>query len=115
MKKAKTTLASGEGIAKVLCVTSNSNLYEATPEEVAGSAVPSAVIGALASRHTLEQNSSPAFSVINRGAAELYQAQMGGYAFLVKDGKVYAAKLNGGDWTRFADGTAFTAALEQAT
>lgn len=115
MKKAKTTLASGEGIAKVLCVTSNSNLYEATPEEVAGSAVPSAVIGALASRHTLEENSSPAFSVINRGAAELYQAQMGGYAFLIKDGKVYAAKLNGGDWTRFADGTAFTAALEQAT
>lgn len=115
MKKAKTTLASGEGIAKVLCITSNSDLYEATPEEVGNASVPSTVIGALASNFTLEGNSSPAFAVNNRGAAELYQAQMGGYAFLLKDGKVYAAKLNGSDWTKFADGTAFTTALEQAT
>lgn len=115
MKKAKTTLASGEGIAKVLCITSNSDLYEANPEEVGNAAIPSTVIGALASRFTLEENSSPAFAVNNRGAAELYQAQMGGYAFLIKDGKVYAAKLNGGDWTKFADGTAFTSALEAVT
>ena len=115
MKKAKTSLNNGEGIAKVLCITSNSDLYEANPDEVAGAAIPSAVIGALASQYTLEESSSPAFTVKNRGAAELYQAQMGGYAFLIKDGKVYAAKLNGGDWTKFADGTEFTTALEAAT
>ena len=113
MKKAKTSLASGENIAKVLCMTSQDNLYEATPEEVNNSAIPSTVVGALASSFTLEQNSNPAFVVNNRGAAELYQSQMGGYAFFIKDGKVYAAKLNGADWTKFADGTAFTTALEQ--
>lgn len=113
MKKAKTSLASGEAIAKVLCMTSQDNLYEATPEEVNNSAIPSTVVGALASSFTLEQNSNPAFVVNNRGAAELYQSQMGGYAFFIKDGKVYAAKLNGADWTKFADGTAFTSALEQ--
>ena len=113
MKKAKTSLASGEGIAKVLCLTSLDNLYEATPEEVNNSAIPSTVVGALTSSLTLEQNSNPAITVKNRGAAELYQGQMGGYAFFIKDGKVYAAKLNGGDWTKFADGTPFTSALEQ--
>ena len=113
MKKAKTSLASGENIAKVLCMTSQDNLYEATPEEVNNSAIPSTVVGALASSFTLEQNSNLAFVVNNRGAAELYQSQMGGYAFFIKDGKVYAAKLNGADWTKFADGTAFTTALEQ--
>ena len=113
MKKAKTSLASGESIAKVLCMTSQDNLYEATPEEVNNSAIPSTVVGALASSFTLEQNSNPAFVVNNRGAAELYQSQMGGYAFFIKDGKVYAAKLNGADWTKFADGTAFTSELEQ--
>ena len=97
MKKAKTSLASGENIAKVLCMTSQDNLYEATPEEVNNSAIPSTVVGALASSFTLEQNSNPAFVVNNRGAAELYQSQMGGYAFFIKDGKVYAAKLNGAD------------------
>ena len=115
MKKAKTSLSSGEGIAKVLCITSNSDLYEANPEEVQGAALPSTVIGALASQFTLEDSSAPAFTVNNRGAAELYQAQMGGYAFLIKNSTVYAAKLNGGDWTKFADGTAFTATLEQQT
>ena len=94
-------------------MTSQDNLYEATPEEVNNSAIPSTVVGALASSFTLEQNSNPAFVVNNRGAAELYQSQMGGYAFFIKDGKVYAAKLNGADWTKFADGTAFTTALEQ--
>ena len=113
MKKAKTSLASGENIVKVLCMTSQDNLYEATPEEVNNSAIPSTVVGALASSFTLEQNSNPAFVVNNRGAAELYQSQMGGYAFFIKDGKVYAAKLNGADWTKFADGTAFTSELEQ--
>ena len=113
MKKAKTSLASGEGIAKVLCLTSLDNLSEATPAEVTHSAIPSTVVGALTSSLTLEQNSNPAITVKNRGAAELYQGQMGGYAFFIKDGKVYAAKLNGGDWTKFADGTPFTSALEQ--
>ena len=94
-------------------MTSQDNLYEATPEEVNNSAIPSTVVGALASSFTLEQNSNSAFVVNNRGAAELYQSQMGGYAFFIKDGKVYAAKLNGADWTKFADGTAFTSALEQ--
>lgn len=94
-------------------MTSQDNLYEATPEEVNNSAIPSTVVGALASSFTLEQNSNPAFVVNNRGAAELYQSQMGGYAFFIKDGKVYAAKLNGADWTKFADGTAFTTELEQ--
>ena len=94
-------------------MTSQDNLYEATPEEVNNSAIPSTVVGALASSFTLEQNSNPAFVVNNRGAAELYQSQMGGYAFFIKDGKVYAAKLNGADWTKFADGTVFTTALEQ--
>lgn len=94
-------------------MTSQDNLYEATPEEVNNSAIPSTVVGALASSFTLEQNSNPAFVVNNRGAAELYQSQMGGYAFFIKDGKVYAAKLNGADWTKFADGTAFTSELEQ--
>lgn len=94
-------------------MTSQDNLYEATPEEVKNSAIPSTVVGALASSFTLEQNSNPAFVVNNRGAAELYQSQMGGYAFFIKNGKVYAAKLNGADWTKFADGTAFTTALEQ--
>ncbi len=106
MKQAKSTLASGETIAKVYCLTSNADLYEADPSEVQNSAIPSAVVGALASSFTLEQNSNPAFTVNNRGAAELYQSQMGGYMFLIKNSKVYAAKLNGGDWDKFADGTA---------
>ena len=86
MKKAKTTLNPGEGIARVLCVTSASNFYEAMPSEVANAAIPSTVVGALASKHTLEENSNPAFTVNNRGAAELYQAQMGGYMFFRKKG-----------------------------
>ena len=114
MKKAKTTLNPGEGIARVLCVTSASNFYEAMPSEVANAAIPSTVVGALASKHTLEENSNPAFTVNNRGAAELYQAQMGGYMFFRKDGKVYAAKLNGSTWDKFADATPITAAVEAA-
>jgi len=105
MKKSKTTLANGEGISKVLTVTSQGNVYEATPEEVGDVQTPAAVIGALSTNFTLEGNSNPAFTLNNRGAAELYQSQMGGYMFLVKSGTIYAAKLNGGNWNRFADGT----------
>lgn len=105
MKKSKTSLESGEGISKILCITNLGNVYEATPEEAGNAQTPSTVIGALATNFTLEENSNPAFTLNNRGAAELYQTQMGGYMFLVKDGKVYAAKLNGGNWNYFADGT----------
>lgn len=115
MKKSKTALASGEGIAKVLTITSNGDVYEASPEEVGNASSPSTVIGALATNFTLEESSNPAFTLNNRGAAELYQAQMGGYMFLVKDGKVYAAKLNGGNWNSFADGTPVSDASKYET
>ena len=105
MIKSKSTLSSGEGISKVLTLTSLGNLYEAQPSEVANAALPSSLIGAMASTYQLEQSSNPAFDVRNRGAAELYQSRMGGYAFLVKNGSVYAAKLNPGSWDSFADGT----------
>lgn len=105
MKKAKTTLENGEGISKVLTVTNIGDVYEATPQEIGNAQSPSTAIGALTTNFTLEENSNPAFTLNNRGAAELYQAQMGGYMFLVRDSKVYAAKLNGGDWNQFADGT----------
>lgn len=105
MIKSKATLATGEGISKVLTLTSLGNLYEAQPSEVANAALPSSLIGAMASTYQLEQSSNPAFDVRNRGAAELYQSRMGGYAFLVKSGNVYAAKLNPGSWDSFADGT----------
>ena len=115
MKKAKTSLSSGEGISKVLTVTSLGNVYEATPEEVGNAQTPSTVIGALATNFTLEESSDPAFTLNNRGAAELYQAQMGGYMFLIKDGKVYAAKLNGSNWNFFADGKAVSDASKYET
>ena len=105
MIKSKATLATGDGISKVLTLTSLGNLYEAQPGEVANAALPSSLIGAMASTYQLEQSSNPAFDVRNRGAAELYQSRMGGYAFLVKSGNVYAAKLNPGSWDSFADGT----------
>lgn len=115
MIKSKTSLASGEGISKVLTVTSAGNVYEAEPSEVVGEAQPGASIGALVTNFTLEETSSPAFTLNNRGAAELYQAQMGGYMFLIKDGKVYAAKLNGSNWNYFADGTAVSDASKFET
>ncbi len=115
MLKSKTSLASSETIAKVLSLTNKGALYEATPEEINNAGTPSEVIGALASTFTLEQSSAPAFTVNNRGAAELYQAQMGGYMFLVKSGKAYAAKLNPSDWDLFADGTAVTDASKFET
>lgn len=105
MIKSKTTLASGEGISKVLTITNQNNVYEATPSEVMEGATPSPAVGAIATQYTLEESSSPAINLSNRGAAELYQAQMGGYMLLIKSGKVYAAKLNGSNWNRFADGT----------
>lgn len=105
MKKAKTELLNGEGISKVLTVTSLGNVYEATPEELGDAQIPSASIGAMVTNFTLEESSNPAFTLNNRGAAELYQAQMGGYMFLIKNGTIYAAKLNGGNWNFFADGT----------
>ena len=67
---------------------------------------PSTTIGATVTTFTLEGSSSPSFDLINRGAAELYQAQMGGYMMLMSGGKAYAAKLNPSDWNYFADGTA---------
>lgn len=106
MLKSKTSLSTGEGISKVLTLTSAGNLYEALPNEVANAALPSSVIGAMASTYQLELSSSPVIDVRNRGAAELYQSRMGGYMFLVKSGKVYAAKLDPGSWNLFADGTA---------
>ncbi len=105
MIKSKTTLASGEGISKVLTITNQNNVYEATPSEVMEGATPAPAVGAIATQYTLEESSSPAINLSNRGAAELYQAQMGGYMLLIKSGKVYAAKLNGSNWNRFADGT----------
>jgi hypothetical protein len=69
---------------------------------------PAPSIGAMATVFTLEGNSNPAIDLVNRGAAELYQAQMGGYAVIMKNGKAYAAKLNG-DWSGFVDGTLISA------
>lgn len=60
---------------------------------------------------TLEQNSNPSFTRQNVGAAENYVGAMGGYMLYPKDGKVYAAKLNG-DWSGFVDGTKLTAEAE---
>lgn len=55
---------------------------------------------------TLEETSNPQFDIIADSAAVAqYRAHMGGYMLLTKDGKTYAAKLNPGDWTKFADGT----------
>ena len=61
----------------------------------------------LAPQFTLEQTSDPAFSVTNKDGAvwQQYRNQMGGYMLLVKNGSVYAAKLNANDWNQFADGT----------
>ena len=115
MKKTKTTLASGESIAKIITVTNQANMYEAEPSEVINAGKPSASVGALVTSFTLEQNSNPAITLNNRGAAELYQAQMGGYMFLIKNGKVYAAKLNGGNWEYFADGTKVSSAAKYET
>lgn len=67
--------------------------------------------------YTLEASGNPAFEVANRNAAKQYIAQMGGYLFWngAEDGKVYAAKLNPTDWSKFADGTPVTEAIEAAT
>ena len=105
MIKSKTSLASGEGISKILTVTSQGNVYEASPNEISESATPTPSVGAMVTQFTLEETSSPAINLQNRGAAELYQAQMGGYMLLIKSGKVYGAKLNPSNWDRFADGT----------
>ena len=79
----------------------------------ASNAQPSDV-GALATTLTLEQSSNPAIDLINRGAAERYQGEMGGYLFFKSNSKWYAAKLNGGTWSKFADGTPVTTAIENA-
>ena len=67
MKKAKTELLNGEGISKVLTVTSLGNVYEATPEELGDAQTPSASIGAMVTNFTLEESSNPAFTLNNRG------------------------------------------------
>lgn len=65
---------------------------------------------------TLEQTSSPIFSRTNPFVAEVYASLMDGYLFLVKNGQVFAAKMNGGSgWTIFDDGTPITAAMRAAT
>ena len=63
---------------------------------------------------TLEANSNPAFKVSNHAAAEAYIGAMGGYGLIIKDGKAYAAKLNG-DWSGFIDGTPITDASKFET
>lgn len=63
---------------------------------------------------TLEQTSSPSFAVSNKIVAQAYAAAMGGYLFYVKDGSVYAAKMNDG-WTAFADGTPITSTIRANT
>ena len=65
---------------------------------------------------TLEQTSSPIFSRTNPFVAEVYASLMDGYLFLVKNGQVFAAKMNSGSgWTIFDDGTPITAAMRAAT
>lgn len=103
--ESKNFLAANETIAKVLSLTSAGNVYEASPSEIADNALPSTALGALTSSYTLEQSSNPAFKVTNRGAAEIYHANMGGYMLIFKNGKAFAAKLNPNDWDLFADGT----------
>lgn len=77
----------------------------------------SSAIGALLATFTLEASSDPSFNVTNRDAADVYISHMGGYLFYNgnADGKVYAAKLNPADWSKFADGTAVTTEIEAAT
>jgi hypothetical protein len=58
---------------------------------------------------TLEVNSDPEIAISNQGAAERYIQQMGGYMMLVHNGAVYAAKLDKGNWGKFADGSDVTA------
>ncbi|SEA79197.1 hypothetical protein SAMN04487851_11439 [Prevotella sp. tc2-28] len=72
-------------------------------------------IDSIVSNFTLEGSSSPTFTVNNQGAAAQYINRMGGYLFLVKDGKVYAAKLNPSNWSLFADGSTVTDAAKAAT
>lgn len=66
------------------------------------------------SEYALEQSSSPIFSRSNAQVAELYANAMGGYLFYVKNGTVYAAKMNS-VWNAFEDGTPITSAIRQAT
>ena len=66
------------------------------------------------SEYALEQSSSPIFSRSNAQVAELYANAMGGYLFYVKNGTVYAAKMNS-VWNAFEDGTSITSAIRQAT
>lgn len=63
---------------------------------------------------TLEKTSNPEFTVINKGTGMRYADNMGGYMFFIKDGTVYAAKLDTSAWDKFADGTQVTTAIENA-
>ena len=65
--------------------------------------------------YTLEASGSPTFDRSNLAAAENYIGHMGGYLFYISSGKVYAAKLNGGNWNYLADGTPVTATLQGKT
>ncbi len=64
---------------------------------------------------TLEQSSSPAFTIHESLVVDQYIASMGGYMMKVSGGKVYAAKLHPTDWTKFADGTAVDDASKYET
>jgi hypothetical protein len=64
-----------------------------------------AISGTLPTVFTLEVNSDPEIAISNQGAAERYIQQMGGYMMLVHNGAVYAAKLDKGNWGKFADGS----------
>lgn len=70
--------------------------------------------GGLPTSYTLEQSSNPAFDTTDKSAVNQVLDAMGGYLLYIKDGVVYAAKLNY-DWSAFLDGTPVTSALEAVT
>lgn len=70
--------------------------------------------GGLTTSYTLEQSSNPAFETTDKSAVNQVLDAMGGYLLYIKDGVVYAAKLNY-DWSAFLDGTPVSSALEAVT
>lgn len=121
----KTALGTGSGTTKYLredgtWQTPEGGDYEKQIENLQQSVKEiqtnmSYAIDSIISNFTLEGSSSPTFTVNNQGAAAQYINRMGGYLFLVKNGNVYAAKLNQSNWGKFADGTVVTSAIKEAT
>ena len=112
--------AAGATAVQPATLTAETNRAKAAEKAVADrttrlEGVVPVLTDALPTTYTLEGSSASAFSRTNPGAAERYAAAMGGYLFLVKNGTVYAAKLNPSDWGKFADGTAVTSAVRAAT